>query len=281
MPYVVPIEDARSDYPQFDFIAPLTPSEQKAAFHVRDSEGRDLCLKLIAPTSDIDRVTREFEGLRRTDHPNVVGVIEYTFSTGPEGRRHHILEEFVAGSDLADHLLAGPWERSRAKQFFLELLDGLAALADEDIVHRDLKPHNVRVTPDDSPVIIDFGLIRQLNAPDLTETRLGARIGTPIYFAPEQFRGGKRDIDPRTDLFACGVLLHQALVASHPFYVGGMTIAQIDREVCESMEFSTEPAFRALPKPWQVFVTKLLAKDRLSRFASASQARDLLRRLEP
>src|ERR1019366_6588709 len=107
--------------------------------------------------------------------------------------------------------------------FFAALCDGLSALKQEGIVHRDIKPENIRVKPSGAPVIIDFGLARHLSLPDLTQTVEGAAIGTPLYFAPEQFDGTKHDIDHRTDLFALGILLFEALTGEHPFYRPSMT----------------------------------------------------------
>ena len=89
-------------------------------------------------------------------------------------------------------------------RFFASLCDGLAALKAKGIVHRDIKPQNIRVRSNGDPVIIDFGLARHLGLPDLTKTIQGARLGTPAYFAPEQFDGNRHDIDHRTDLFAVG-----------------------------------------------------------------------------
>ena len=210
MPFHVPIDDARSLFPQYDFVSSLTPSAQKAAFHVRDDEGIDLCLKIVSPDYDVDRLGREIEALQQINHPNVVKLYEYTFSSTPGSVRHYLIEESIEGNDLADELQTAPWEPARIYATFAELADGLTALEEIDVVHRDLKPQNVRIRTDGRPVIIDFGLARHLNLSDLTRTDEGAELGTPLYFAPEQFLGTKRDIDRRTDLFAFGVMLFQA-----------------------------------------------------------------------
>ena len=68
MPYIVPIGVAQSQFPEFNFIAPLTPSEQKCAFYVQDQKGRDLCLKIISPASDRDRIAREILALQALSH---------------------------------------------------------------------------------------------------------------------------------------------------------------------------------------------------------------------
>ncbi len=277
MPYVVPIDQAQKSFPQFDFVAALTPSEQKAAFHVRDKQqGRDLCLKLIAPTYSVDRVDREIKALQEISNPHVVRFEEYTYSSKPGHHSHYIVEEFVDGTDLAAQLGPNPWPRPRAAEFFGKLCDGLDALRAANAVHRDLKPNNIRVRPNGQPVIIDFGLVRMLSMPDLTKTTDGAAFGTPIYFAPEQFEGNKHDIDHRTDLFAAGALLYQALIGDHPFYTNGMSRAALQKAICEGEDHLTSAKFAALPLRWQVLMRSLLAKSRLRRPMSAGQVSGLL-----
>jgi len=109
VPFQVRIEDARRDFPDYTFDATLTPSEQKAAFKVRDAEGNVLCLKIISPDYSMDRLQREIEALQSIDHPNVVPLKEYTFSSRPHARRHFVLEEFIEGTDLADAMGAA-WD---------------------------------------------------------------------------------------------------------------------------------------------------------------------------
>jgi serine/threonine protein kinase len=281
LPFQIPISQAAKDFPEFEFVAALTPSEQKAAFQVRDGDGKDLCLKIIAPDYELDRLNREIAALQKIDHKNVVSFIEYTYSSTPNRLRHYIVEEFVEGSDLAEHLGNNGWAVDRAAKLFAELADGLDALRIANVVHRDLKPNNIRIREDDSPVIIDFGLARHLTLPDLTYTAQGAGIGTPLYFSPEQFSGTKRDIDHRTDLFAIGVILYEALTGAHPFYANGMTRAELEAAVCNPDDFDARPAFDALPNQWKLVIRRLLATERGKRFNSAAQLASLIRKIAP
>ncbi len=248
MPYTVDIETAIAMFPEYTFVGPLTPSEQKAAFHVKTANGADLCLKLIGPHYERDRLDREIQALQSIDNPNIVKLVEYTFSSKPGDLRHYIVEEFIEGQDLQDILLTGKvWPIKEAAEFFSRVCDGLTALREKEIVHRDLKPANIRVRPDGSPVIIDFGLARHLALPDLTQTAAGAGIGTPRYFAPEQFEGTKHDIDHRTDLFALGTMMYEALTGESPFYSDSMTTrAQLQQAVCQSSVHLTKASFLGL-----------------------------------
>lgn len=268
MPFIVPIDQARAQFPNFTFIQALTPSEQKAAFHVTDADGTNLCLKIISPDYNIDRLHREIQALQSIEHPNVVALREYTFSSKPGEQTHYMVEAFVQGTDLTDQLDGNPWEPARAMAFFKQLASGLQALSAVNVVHRDLKPANVRVRDDGTPVIIDFGLARHLTLPDLTNTAQGAAIGTPSYFAPEQFDGTKRDIDQRTDLFSLGVMLFQALTGNHPFVQPGMSYQDLRDAVCEGDEHWNDGTYQQLPNRLALIVRRLLAKDRASRPAS-------------
>lgn len=281
MPYIVDIKAAKKMFPDYTFVRPLTPSEQKAAFHVRDSAGTDLCLKLISPNYERDRLDREIHALQAINHPNVVKLVEYTFSSKPSLQRHYVIEEFVEGKDLKDVLTPGkPWETRDAATFFASLCDGLFAMKEREIVHRDIKPANIRVRHNGSPVIIDFGLARHLGLPDLTRTADGAAIGTPRYFAPEQFEGTKYDIDHRTDLFAVGILLYEALTGEPPFFSPSMTTReQLRQAVCDSRIHLTRASFKGLDPKLKTLLERLLERERAKRPNDARQVGLILRRL--
>ena len=281
MPFKIPLSDAAAAYPEYTFVKELTPSEQKAAFHVRNADGENLCLKIIAPDYCIDRLNREIQALQSIAHPNVVSLKEYTFSSKLGQQRHYMVEEFVEGHDLSEYLKPGNvWRQEKNTcSFFAQLCDGLNELKDKSIVHRDLKPSNIRVRSNGAPVIIDFGLARHLGLPDLTRTSDGAAIGTPTYFAPEQCSGNKYDIDHRTDLFALGIMLYQALTGGHPFYRQGMTLQDLSDNICNYHDHVTTQEFSALPQNWQLIVKRLLEKERAKRPLDAGQVAKILRKI--
>lgn len=281
MAFIIPIDVAKAQFPDYDFVCALTPSAQKSAFHVR-RDGKAFCLKIIAPNQALDRVQREVLAMQALDHPNVVKVLEYEYSARAGQARHYIVEEFVAGNDLSKDMMPGqPWPLSKITAVFPLLCEGLTGLEANKIVHRDLKPSNVRLRPDGSPVIIDFGLARMLDMTSITATFDGAMIGTPRYFSPEQFRGTKRDIDHRTDLYALGVLLYEAAVGQHPSFKTTMqTMDELSEAVCSSESYTANVVFKALPPRLQLIVRRLLEKERAKRPSSAAIVAKVLRELE-
>ena len=180
MPFIVPIDSAREQFPDYEFVGALTPSAQKSAFHVQRG-GKDYCLKIIAPNQALDRVQREVLAMQALDHPNVVKVLEYEYSARAGQARHYMVEEFVVGDDLSAHMPPGEaWAIDKIAAVFAPLCDGLVALEASKIVHRDLKPSNVRMRPDGSPVIIDFGLARML---DMAKSHRDRRRGDDRHAA--------------------------------------------------------------------------------------------------
>ena len=100
MPFNITIEDAKKQFPSLTFVKALTPSEQKAAFHVFDSEGNNLCLKIINPNYEISRLNREIQALQTVVHPNIAKLKEYVFSSKNGQQEHYMLEEYIEGDDM-------------------------------------------------------------------------------------------------------------------------------------------------------------------------------------
>lgn len=280
--FTVAIDSARKLVPEYKFLKALTPSAQKAAFHVQDSDGRDLCLKIISPNvdpTDMVRIQREIKAMHEIVHAGVARFVDYEFTSRNGVVRHFTVEEFIDGADLT-HVLGTPWPLKKAVAFFLELAHGLGAIHAKQIIHRDLKPSNIRVKTSGAPVIIDFGMSRHLALPDITQTFEGAQIGTPAYFAPEQWRNTKREIDERTDLFAFGVIMHTALVGSHPFMDGRpLTRQTLEAAICDSHDYQNKAAFAKLPDEVKTLVKWLLGKNRSDRPRYCEQIIEVLNKL--
>lgn len=272
MEFNVPVEAAQRLFGEYEFLERLTPSAQKAAFRVRDrNSGAELCLKIINPDSDLLYINREIQALTRFDHKNVARLYRYIDESAETGRRHCIIEHFVPGTDLSTRIGPGmAWDLREAAQFFIGVFEGLSHLASHQLVHRDLKPSNIRIHADGHPVLIDFGLARHLSLPSLTKTGEGQR-GNLAHFAPEQWQSERRLIDPRTDLFAAGIILYHALLGRHPFLKPTMTREEDLRDaVLVGEEHLQADDFKALPRSWVVLLTKLLERGLEARPANAA-----------
>jgi predicted Ser/Thr protein kinase len=189
------------------------------------SLGRTVALKVLRGDLPLtagfsERFRREALLLSSVEHPAVVRVIDY----GAHGLSPVLVMEFVEGETLAEVLRRdGALAVERVERLLAQLAQGLAAIHAKGIVHRDLKPENVVLTraPDgtEQARLLDFGIARlaspEEEGPAGSVTQSGMVLGTPEYLAPEQGLG--QPLDARTDLYALGVILFEALTGRHPF----------------------------------------------------------------
>jgi len=189
-----------------------------------DLGGMPVALKVLHPgiSQDVDvlrRFRREAHVVAAINHPNIVRVLDFHMPTDEEPA--FIVMERLEGASLGDAI-------RRARQFSVDdvawiavqVLAGLAAAHGANVIHRDLKPDNVFLTelPRVSDVVklLDFGVAKLTESPwDEHLTQTGVVMGTPAYMAPEQARG--ESADARSDLYAVGCLIFEALTGRPPF----------------------------------------------------------------
>ncbi len=180
------------------------------------SIGREVAIKTILPAAAQggdakERFAREARAAGVLNHPNLVTIYEF----GEDQGVLYIAMEFVKGHDLEDLLREQSLTRSETLEVLAQVCDGLGFAHRQHIVHRDIKPANVRVQRDGKRLhakVMDFGVAKISNS-DMTAT--GMVMGTVSYMAPEYIRTGKPD--PRSDLFAVGVMLYEGLSGRKPF----------------------------------------------------------------
>jgi len=160
------------------------------------------------------RFEREAKLMALLEHPNCVSVIDF----GLHEEKPFLVMDLVRGTSLLELLeQTAKLDIPRASDIIRQVLSGLAHAHELGIVHRDIKPANIMISEKAGHGrqvrILDFGLARLLE----TDTKLttGIVVGTPNYMAPEQCKGS--DVDARTDLYACGVLLFEMLTGRKPF----------------------------------------------------------------
>jgi eukaryotic-like serine/threonine-protein kinase len=217
----------------YEVIESLGAGGMGEVYRARDPRlDRDVAIKILpeAFAHDADRLARferEAKTLAALNHPHIAsiyGVEEFA------GSRALILE-LVDGPTLADRIAEVALPIDEAVAIAHQIIDALEAAHDAGIVHRDLKPANIKIRPDGSVKVLDFGLAKlaadhrassvfggisispTLSTPAMTG--IGAIIGTAAYMAPEQARG--RAIDKRVDIWAFGCVLFEMLTARRPF----------------------------------------------------------------
>lgn len=200
-------------------------------FRALDSRlGRMVALKSLhnqatANPENIARFEREARALAALNHPNIAGI----HGLEQEAGRHFLVLEYVPGETLAERLGRGPLSVAEALDICTQIITGLEAAHQAGVVHRDLKPANVKITPDGTVKILDFGLARmddqatthhpsdetqEIGAGVLATTE-GTLLGTVPYMSPEQARG--EAVDKRSDIWSFAVILWECLTGLNPF----------------------------------------------------------------
>jgi serine/threonine protein kinase len=160
----------------------------------------------------LQRFRREADILGELNHPGIVRVIDA--GNAADGTDYLVME-LLEGMTLRDRLRTqGPMEPEQLLATVQAVTDALGAAHQKGIVHRDLKPDNIFLVQGGGVKVLDFGL--SMLDTDKRMTKTGVMLGTPRYMAPEQIRSAK-DVDPRVDVYALGVTVHEALTGGSPF----------------------------------------------------------------
>ena len=235
-------------------------------YRAHDSKlGRDVALKVLPDLFAIDsdrlaRFHREAQVLASLNHPNIAHIYGFEDS----GATHALVMELVDGPTLADRIEQGPIPLAEALAIARQIGSALEAAHEQGIVHRDLKPANVKVRPDGTVKVLDFGLakamdptsssdVNVMNSPTLTQhaTQLGLILGTAAYMAPEQAKGKK--VDRRADIWAFGVVLFEMLSGERAFK--GEDVSDVLAAVLRQ-----DIDWTALPKDTPVKVRRVLER---------------------
>ncbi len=245
--------------------------------------GRHVAIKVLPDNlaHDVERLARfrqEARLLASLNHPNIAAIHGLEES---DGIRYLVLE-LVPGQTLAERIARGPLPVDEALTVCRQIAEALESAHETGIIHRDLKPANVKVTPDGKVKVLDFGLAKAFEAghasgpidtslsPTLTTagTMAGVILGTAAYMSPEQARGNP--VDKRTDIWAFGCCLYEALTGKRPFQ--GDSATQLLARVLER-----EPDWEALPKETperaRILLWRCLQKNPQRRLRDIGEAR--------
>ncbi|MCM2255416.1 MAG: serine/threonine protein kinase [Vicinamibacteria bacterium] len=237
-------------------------------FRARDQAlGDDVALKVLRPEIATPEYERRFRGevkiARRVRHRNVCAIHDY----GQEAGLHYIVMELVEGVDLK-HLVKerGALPLPEAIHLVGQLAAGLQAIHDAGIVHRDLKTPNVMVDRRGVVRLMDFGIAKSMDSQTLA-TAVGMILGTPEYMSPEQVRAAT--LDPRSDLYALGVVAFELLTGRVPFK-GDTPLATLMMHLQDEPPLEL-PLAAGLPAGIRAALKRVLAKDPQERFATAAE----------
>jgi serine/threonine protein kinase/tetratricopeptide (TPR) repeat protein len=227
---------------------------------------RLVALKFLPPgfTSDERARTRfinEARVISALQHNNICTV--HDIDETSDGQTF-IVMDLYEGESLAKKIERGPLPVGEATDIAFQIALGLTAAHSKGIIHRDVKPANILVTGDRVVKIVDFGLAKFVQSPQITKE--GSALGTTTYMSPEQLRG--EEVDERTDIWSFGVVLYQMLTGVPPFR------ADFDQAVMYQISCEDPPAIASLradvPQLLTDLVKACLEKDKANRPQSAS-----------
>jgi serine/threonine protein kinase len=242
----------------------------------QDAElGRNVAIKVLSDqlTQDaqfVDRFRNEARLQSSLMHRNIVSLYSFFSDAG----RYCMVMEYAEGETLKSVVeREGPMSVERARNIFLEVLDGVGYAHEKGIVHRDLKPSNIMIGAGDRVKIMDFGIAKMLGNHGMTKT--GTKVGTLYYMSPEQVRASK-DVDHRTDVYSLGVTLFEMLTGKLPFNVDTESDFKVMKEIV-SGEFTDVRTYRPeVPEAMATAIRRATVKDRNARVESVDEFRQLL-----
>ncbi len=250
---------------------------------------RDAAIKILPDVFSGDperlgRFEREAKLLASLSHPNIAAVYGLHVADG----LRFLAMEMVRGEDLATRLKRGPLPVDEALALGRQIAEALETAHESGIIHRDLKPANIRVTPDGTVKVLDFGLAKAFEtsaasgsdpaglSPTVTSlgTVVGVILGTAAYMSPEQARG--RPVDRRTDIWAFGCVLYEMLTGNRPF--DGETVSDSIGKILQTeADLSALPA--RTPPAVRELIARCLEKDPKRRLRDIGEARLALERV--
>ena len=225
-------------------------------YRARDERlGREVAIKVSAELFN-ERFEREAKLIASLNHHNICSL----FDVGP----NFLVMELIDGPTLAERIAEGPIPVDEALHIAAQVAEGLQAAHDSGIVHRDLKPGNIKIRPDGTVKVLDFGLaksgvidpssVTQSDSPtmNVVATQAGIILGTAAYMSPEQARG--KPVDKRADIWAFGAVLYE-MITCRPLFRG--------EDVSETLAsvIMKEPDLASVPPKVRQVLGRCLQKD--------------------
>ncbi len=233
---------------------------------------REVAVKMIlrgrlASEADLQRFLAEAAATAKLEHPNIVPV----YDVGDFDGRPYFSMQCVDGQTLKDRLSDGPIDPREAAEIVSKIARAVEFAHSQGVLHRDLKPSNILIAADGTPMIMDFGLAKQVDTDDGL-TRSGMLVGTPAYMSPEQASAQRGAVGPASDVYSLGCVLYFALTGRAPF------VAETSMELVMLVIEQDPPPPRALrprlDRDLEMIVIRCLQKPIDLRYGSASKLAD-------
>jgi serine/threonine protein kinase len=240
---------------------------------LQESLNRPVVLKVLdinGPTAHetlIERFLSEGRILATLSHPNIITI----FDIGLAGESLYISMEYIEGGDLKMRMQL-PITPDTALDYLAKIGSGLSAAHKMGVVHRDIKPANIMFRDENTPLITDFGISKQIDAADNDLTSTGLFLGSPNYISPEQADG--TEIDGRTDIYSLGCLFYEMLTGEKPY------AATTVFDVIIKHKQAPVPVLEKDLADFQPLLNKMMAKNRDKRFKDAAEMLQAIEELQ-
>jgi serine/threonine protein kinase len=270
----------------YDITAAIGKGGMGQVFRARDTKlDRNVAIKILPEAFALDadrlaRFTREAKTLASLNHPNIAGI----FGLEESGSVTALVMELVEGEDLSQRIARGAIPIDEALPIAKQIADALEAAHEQGIIHRDLKPANIKVRPDGTVKVLDFGLAKELApegaiamsasvsmSPTITTpamTQAGMILGTAAYTSPEQAKGCA--VDKRSDVWAFAAVLYEMLAGKRAFE-GEDVSDTLARILMKEPDWAALPA--TVPAAVVMVMRRCLQKDRKQRCETSATPR--------
>lgn len=225
-----------------------------------------------ASDEDLLRFQQEARLATTLNHPNIVKV----YDSGVHDKTPYLVMDYIPGIPLSKLIAKDKLPPRQALTVMRGILEGLAYAHRKGIIHRDIKPSNIMLMPSFLPLIMDFGLAKNIFAKEQQITKIGQVLGTPQYMAPEQARGRIHELNTRTDIYSAGVVLYEMLTGVTP--IQGHTPVDILYNVVAVEPIPIRQLNPHIPPALAAICQKAMEKENDQRYACAEDMiADILR----
>jgi eukaryotic-like serine/threonine-protein kinase len=268
----------------YEVLSALGAGGMGEVYRARDTKlDRAVAIKILpeafaADTERIARFQREAKTLASLNHVNIAHIHGLEESDGVRA----LVMELVEGEDLAQRIARGAIPVAEALSIAKQMADALEAAHEQGIIHRDLKPANIKVRPDGTLKVLDFGLAKAMEpagaaSPSVSQsqtittpamTEAGMILGTAAYMSPEQARS--KPVDKRADIWAFGCVLYEMLTGQRAFDGQGVS-ETLARVIEREPDWARLPA--TLSPALRMYLTRCLQKDPRQRVQAMGDVR--------